>query len=700
MIRTLVSAVLLATLLALPHRSAAQDETARPAGIQDPGPSESGPRQPDDPGFEWLRAEGHDDVVCPFRASVDYEPGDLRCGLIQVPENREVPGSRTIELLFVHIRATGEDEDGEAVEVRDDPVIYLTGGPGVGVAGYVDRLKDHSIVQGRDLYILEQRGIENSGDFCPFYDGRDRAKMIHDEWSEAQQALIEQARACAARARGLGVDLTGYHTFENARDVRALRMALGFENWNVWGISYGSVLGQALLQVDPEGIRAMVIDAIVPLNLDELMRIPHWSNRMLDRFFAACLEQRACRRNYPDLEDRYFAAIESMIEQPAEADVPAGEMFPDGKAWIFQDVVAGLPFGMAYEQSRHPAIPAMMDGLARAVSERDPEFFEALAIAMTEPDPGFSISMGMSMAVRCQDGYFAALAEEAPADFERYPVLARAFGDLAMIERAPEVCRELGMPARDPAQYRLVDSPLPVVVANGAWDPITPPPLARIVADSLTNSRYVEFPHAGHGPTRSLDCAGGFLNGFFDDPAAELDMECVREGEEAAEYLAPLLETAAMRRGIVMEATDEQRLKIHVAWLGASLVPMAVGFLAIGLAWLSRRFGAPPAGSAGGARLAAFLAGTAGLGWAVGLGMGLASSVEVTPALLLFGIAGPAPFAAWLAPVAGVLGLVALLIVLRARRDVAPLPWLGLLFVAASAVSLSAFAWVWDLWPM
>ncbi len=29
-----------------------------------------------------------DKFVCPFRNDIDYEPGEIECGLLQVPENR------------------------------------------------------------------------------------------------------------------------------------------------------------------------------------------------------------------------------------------------------------------------------------------------------------------------------------------------------------------------------------------------------------------------------------------------------------------------------------------------------------------------------------------------------------------------------------------------------------------------------------
>ena len=70
---------------------------------------------------------------------------------------------------------------------------------------------------------------------------------------------------CARNAQAAGVDYAAYSTIENARDVKALRIALGFDKWNVWGISYGTLLGQAYIKEDPEGILAVALDAIVPV---------------------------------------------------------------------------------------------------------------------------------------------------------------------------------------------------------------------------------------------------------------------------------------------------------------------------------------------------------------------------------------------------------------------------------------------------
>ena len=302
-----------------------------------------------------------DSLICPFKGKIDYEPGDIECGLLQVPENRENPDSRMIELHFVKLNSRWGHEDfedlrdedalewaeGMADGKRDDPVIYLTGGPGAPVTYYVGRFKDHTLLDYRDLYILEQRGIVHSGDFCRFFGARKPEASDVETWEEYQETDNVARADCFNNAAAAGVDLTGYNTIENARDVKALRRALGFENWNVWGISYGSILGQAYIKEDPEGIRAVALDAIMPLDIqgtEEHWRVLKWFVRDLEKLQEICQSQPDCARHYPDIPGRLREAVETVLRQPIEVEVKDTEVFPSGKVRIFADIAALLPF--------------------------------------------------------------------------------------------------------------------------------------------------------------------------------------------------------------------------------------------------------------------------------------------------------------------------------------------------------------------
>ena len=51
----------------------------------------------------------------------------------------------------------------------------------------------------------------------------------------------------------------------------------------------------------------------------------------------------------------------------------------------------------------------------------------------------------------------------------------------------------------------------------------------KAILPGFSNGTYVEFPYAGHGPSRSVECAGDMLNAFYDDPKLEPDLACREE---------------------------------------------------------------------------------------------------------------------------------------------------------------------------
>jgi pimeloyl-ACP methyl ester carboxylesterase len=660
-----------------------------------------------------------DPVVCPFKGQIDYEPGDIECGLLQVPENREDPDSRFIELHFVKLNSRwGKDEDEDADEEeeaeededsglapgkREDPVIYLTGGPGAHVTYYVKRFKDHGLLDHRDLYILEQRGIGASQDFCPFYSGRKPAIDNVPTFDESLAAQLERVADCARNASAAGVDLSAYNTIENARDVKALRRALGFEQWNVWGISYGSILGQAYLKEDPEAILAFVIDAIMPLDIREselYWRVAHWYDRDLRKLQEICDRQPACAKHYPDIGGKLREAIQSVVDNPIEVEVKDIENYPSGKARIFQDVVAFLPFTFFYEQDNYPGIPGLVYAWAEAVLRREEVLFQALA--SDSGDAGFGGgSQGMANAIICIDGDAEAQARAGKKDIQEYPVLGPAIATAESWDRRAALCAELGMDQRPPGQYLPVQTDLPGLVIEGDMDPITPPANAQAIMPGLRNATYVEFPYAGHGPSRSVKCAGDMLNKFYDDPTAKPDLSCVGEMEEPKLY-APLYTSTVVPRLLVLLADDKKKLALPAAWAGSSVLVSLIAFLVLSFRplarWIDARPPEKPAARAGAVRLVAWLSATVSVAAVAIIAAAIALTAKTSELLPVFGFVPWARWGAWLGLAAGVLGLLTVVVALGQQR----LPRsriLGFALTGLAALSLAVFLFSWDLGP-
>jgi pimeloyl-ACP methyl ester carboxylesterase len=79
--------------------------------------------------------------------------------------------------------------------------------------------------------------------------------------------------------------------------------------WNVYGVSYGSDLALQLLRDHPEGIRSLVLDSVVPpqVNLIE----GFWPNAAegFRALFDACRAQASCAAAYPNLDEEFTATV-------------------------------------------------------------------------------------------------------------------------------------------------------------------------------------------------------------------------------------------------------------------------------------------------------------------------------------------------------------------------------------------------------
>ncbi len=646
-------------------------------------------------------------VICPFAGQVDYEYDEVSCGLLEVPENREAATTRRIELLYVKISARPEEDHKDKTDTstdRADPIIYLTGGPGVAVLSYVRRLKNHGVVDHRDLYILEQRGIANSGDFCPFFSLRNPLRANASTAQEAQADAIARIADCFRQATKAGVDLSAYSTIENARDVKALRIALGFDDWNVWGISYGSVLGQAYLREDPQGIRAAVLDAIVPLAQDiNFFNVARYFDRDVKILSDLCADDETCRTNFPDMGQQIRDAILAVDREPITVRAANTEAFPKGTVTVLPSLVAGLPFSLFYEQDNYPYIPAVIDALDRVTKTRDVKRFELLGVSKGVGDTSAG---GMSFAIYCNDGWIDGIIEAGREEAREFPILSKGFfTGLFEEEDLAQGCEPGGIMPRPAEDYVMIETDIPTIIAEGRMDPITPPPLAETILPGFSNGTYVEFPYAGHGPTRSVACAGTFLTKFYDAPNKPVDTSCADDMEPPT-FSGPLFLTDAPARLLALGGEDPRKLMLPGLWGGLSGAILVLGALIYTMGGLARSInqagkGKETVGTTG-ARPLAWLTALTGAVSVVGLGAVVSMTAEANEALLLFGLLPAGEWFTWPGLAAGVFGLVTLVLaVLARRRDMLPIGTLvGLGLTGLAGVAYATFLVFWNVMPM
>jgi len=208
------------------------------------------------------------------------------CGRLAVAEDREASAGRRIELAVALVPS-------RAKRPLPDPVFMLAGGPGqsaletypAAAAAFRDVLRD------RDVVLVDQRGTGGSNRLaCPEPDAGAGADAFGDP-----SAARKFAEACLA---GLEADPRFYTTSDAVLDLEDVRAALGAEQVNLVGVSYGTRVALEYLRRHPDRTRTVVLDGVVPPEL--ALGADHARNleNALDAHFAICEADATCRERY------------------------------------------------------------------------------------------------------------------------------------------------------------------------------------------------------------------------------------------------------------------------------------------------------------------------------------------------------------------------------------------------------------------
>lgn len=395
-----------------------------------------------------------------------------RCGVVTVLENRAGPANgRSLPIHFAIIPATNS-------QPQPDPVFLLAGGPGqAAISAYAPILPQlRRINQSRDLVLVDQRGTGRSNPLaCP---------AVNDLPLDSSRDDLDAALAICRQELAANNDLTQYHTTIAMRDLDEVRAALGYEQINLIGTSYGSRAALEYMRLFPERVRSAVLNAVVGPELVLQLQAPRDGQRALDLFFARCAADDACQTTFPNLEADFATLLKE-----TEAGVAVRLAHPLNGAVVEltlnRDDFMQSIFTLLYSADVVSLLPLLIHNTAQS-GDFGPLLAQLLAFSA-----GFGLYQGMFYAVACsEDAAFIDLdqAEALRAD-SQFSLVAADF--VAVCEDWPQavVPQEL----REP-----VTAVIPTLLLSGNADPITPPQYADAVAANLPNSRHLVIPHYGH----------------------------------------------------------------------------------------------------------------------------------------------------------------------------------------------------------
>ena len=258
-----------------------------------------------------------------------------RCTTVTVPVDYDNPGAAQAKLAVIRIPATGQ---------RIGSLLVNPGGPGgsaVEFAGAMaDQLKDTEIARHFDLVGFDPRGVGHSTPALRCrsdaeFDTFRKDPMV--DYSPAGVAHIEQvyqhlAQECLDRM-GKGF-LANVGTASVARDMDMVRQALGDDQINYLGYSYGTELGTAYVEGFGAHVRAMVLDGAIDPTvgaIDENISQMAGFQTVFNDYAADCAKSAACPLGTDPAQwvNRYHALVDPLVQTPGKTSDPRGLGYSD-----------------------------------------------------------------------------------------------------------------------------------------------------------------------------------------------------------------------------------------------------------------------------------------------------------------------------------------------------------------------------------
>ena len=407
---------------------------------------------------------------------------NARCGFVAVPEDYSTWGGRNINLNVIVLKSL---EPSGARDAQYD----LEGGPGFAVTDSAAFYATDGAMYrtDRDVVLADMRGTGGSaGLFCPNIAQHERENPGSPSYPPA---LV---RDCAALLSGKA-DLRQYTTAAAARDIDAVRRALGYERLDLNALSYGTTLALRYIADFPDHVRTAVLTGTAPANRMPPRHHAMAAERALKLLFEMCAADSACSTKYPN---------------PA-ADLERAAERMDAEA---RDVFLEKIRTMLYLPGTARRVPSVL----RKAAGGD--------FQMKAGDVGRSFADGLYLSITCSESLAMMDLDTAIAESD-----ATHFGAYRL-RRQNDACGQWPKAAPDRRLLEVTKSEVPVLFISGALDPVTPPDWAAETATRFPASRHVVVAQGGHvleGMSGIETCLDRVVPQFVATAsAARIDMAC------------------------------------------------------------------------------------------------------------------------------------------------------------------------------
>ncbi len=442
---------------------------------------------------------------------------DLECSTLTVPLDHAVPDGETIDIAVARA-ATADDE------VRIGSLVFNPGGPGGSGIEFLTNAAaavPPELAERFDLVSFDPRGVGASSAIDCEADFDDDVTLLASDDDAGWDALVADAIGRADTCTEESLALEPYVGTNNAaRDLDALRAALGDDRLSYVGFSYGTRLGATYAELFPERVRALVLDgAMKPTDDLAVLGLEQGPgfDAALESFAAACDADADCSLAElgPTL-DVHGGLVDEISEVGSFPTDDGDRVLTPGELQL--GVIAALYSTQLW--------PVLADALYVADTEQDGSLLQVLADVYLgrQPDGTYDNSQHAGLVINCADEPRRPPADEVRRQAE---LSAQASVHFADFLRASTGCIGTAEPI-DPIIIGPADGAAPILVIGTTGDPATPYEWAVELADFLSSGVLYTVEAEGHTAFLSVACVDDVVIDYL------VDLELPQPGSSCA----------------------------------------------------------------------------------------------------------------------------------------------------------------------
>ena len=370
--------------------------------------------------------------------------------------------------------------------------------------------------------LVDPRGVGRSegavdciddADYDAYFSAPDITPDNQAERDELVELAEDYAQACIERT-----DILQYvGTNNSARDIDAIRQALGVEQVSYFGFSYGSELGGVWATLFPTTVRAAVFDGATDPNADPLQSTLQQGagfEAALTTFLAQCSDDTDCAfHNDGDAEGAFDRLMANLDESPLPS--------PGDRVAVNRSVAVLAVAQAMYSDQFWPALERALEDAAAGDGAGLLQLHDAYYGRNDAGEFGvYGNLIEAFQAINCADDAERTTVEEADANVDEILAVApRIFPNTT----GSSTCTFFP-PALNPRIDITGVGAGPIVVIGTTGDPATPLESSRAMADTLEDGRLVIVEANEHTGYRGDDCVRGIVHEYLltlvapDDP--------------------------------------------------------------------------------------------------------------------------------------------------------------------------------------